>query len=155
MTQLPKPASDLTTRESRGCCGTLESTLDPRFFKALADSTRVRLLANLVVAASPCSVGVAACCCAVDLSVVSRHLAALEDAAMLSSRRDGRQVLYTARTAALAARLRAIADALEAAATPVAARVGVPETAKTPTPHATADSPILIPRREVAAPARP
>jgi ArsR family transcriptional regulator len=69
--------------------------------KALSDATRVRLLAACVHAADA---GLAADVCACQLielvglapSTVSRHLAVLRDAGLLTSRRDGKWVYYAA-----------------------------------------------------------
>ena len=49
----------------------------------------------------------------VDQSVVSRHLAQLREAGVLSAERRGKQVYYSVRVAELVRTLRAIADALE------------------------------------------
>jgi ArsR family transcriptional regulator len=56
----------------------------------------------------------AAECCSVDLSVVSRHLAILRDAGVLSVRKQGRQIFYDVRYAELARTLRGLAEAIEA-----------------------------------------
>ncbi len=52
-------------------------------------------------------------CCAVDLSVVSRHLGLLERAGLVASSKAGRTVSYIALCLELAATFRAIADAIE------------------------------------------
>lgn len=91
----------------------LDRRLDSRLFRALADPTRLHLLACLAKCARPATVGEIAACCRVDLSVVSRHLRLLEGAGVLTSERRGRLVLYAVRTAEVCAVLRAIADALE------------------------------------------
>jgi len=92
----------------------IDGALDPALFRALGDPTRVRLLACLSKCGRECSVGEAAECCHVDMSVVSRHLAALEAAGVLTSRREGRTVRYRVRFANLSAALRALADAVDA-----------------------------------------
>lgn len=86
---------------------------DPRLFRALSDPTRLRILTYLLRCRRPCSVSRAAGCCAVDLSVVSRHLAALRQAGILEARRHGRLVRYAVRHAALARALRALAALIE------------------------------------------
>ena len=63
-------------------------------------------------------------CCAVDLSVVSRHLKVLRDAGVVEARRRGKEVLYKVRASALASLLRGLADALEEAARPAASTPG-------------------------------
>ncbi len=52
-------------------------------------------------------------CCSVDFSVVARHLGALQRAGLLESSKEGRTVWHRARSADLAERLRAMADAIE------------------------------------------
>lgn len=87
--------------------------LEPEFFKALADPTRAKLLACLVKCGRPCSVTEVAACCAIDFSMVARHLALLARAGLLEAKKEGRIVWYQAPGGALAARFRAIADAIE------------------------------------------
>ena len=98
------------------CCGGLEELLSPRLFKALAAPNRIALLARLAACRDGCTVGEAAGCCAVDLSVVSRHLAQLRDAGVLEATRRGKEVVYAVRAEALARALRALADALSSCA---------------------------------------
>src|SRR5690606_32544998 len=86
--------------------------LDHQLFKALADPTRASLVACLAKCGRPCSVGEVAECCAVDFSVVSRHLALLARAGVLQAAKQGRAVFYRARYAELARLLRDLADAL-------------------------------------------
>lgn len=94
--------------------GAIDRALDPELFRALSDPTRAGLLACIAKCGRGCSVGEVAECCAVDLSVVSRHLKQLERAGALESRKDGRVVRYRVRYDALAAGLRALADAIDA-----------------------------------------
>lgn len=96
----------------------IDRCLDAEMFKALSDPTRLTLLACLAKCARPCSVGEIAECCAVDLSVVSRHLAALARAGVAEARKEGRTVLYTVPHLRLAAQLRALADAIEGCCAP-------------------------------------
>lgn len=91
----------------------LDHALDARWFQALGDPTRLELLACLAKCGRPCTVSELACCCAVDLSVVSRHLARLERDGLLARVRSGRTVSYAVRYDDVAARLRAMADALD------------------------------------------
>ncbi len=98
------------------CCASLEDLLDPALFKALSDANRLTLLATLARCARPCTVSELACCCPIDLSVVSRHLTALRRAGVVAADRRGRQVYYRVRTTALVQGLRDLADALEACA---------------------------------------
>lgn len=94
----------------------LDTLLDAALFAALADPTRVRLVSCIAKCCRACTVGEIAECCSVDLSVVSRHLKALSEAGVLSSAREGRVVRYSLCSGELAARFRALADALEAKA---------------------------------------
>ncbi len=91
----------------------IDGLLDPEVFKALSDPTRLRLLACLAKCGRACSVGEVAECCAVDLSVVSRHLSALADAGVVESSKEGRSVSYRVRFAEMAGMFRSLADALE------------------------------------------
>jgi len=86
---------------------------EPAFFKALGDPNRLRLLARLACRGRPCSVSEMVACCPVDLSVVSRHLAALKAAGIVEARKRGRQVYYSVCFPKLLASLRGLADALE------------------------------------------
>jgi ArsR family transcriptional regulator, arsenate/arsenite/antimonite-responsive transcriptional repressor len=90
----------------------IDDLLDPGLFKALSDPTRLRLLACLAKCGRPCSVSEVAQCCSVDLSVVSRHLAALERARVLEATKAGRNVSYHVRFAEVVGMLRALAEAL-------------------------------------------
>jgi DNA-binding transcriptional ArsR family regulator len=115
MTQLSQrpPASPRAAARRRD---ELSRLLDPDLFKALADPTRLRLLACLARCARPCSVTEVAQCCDVDFSVVARHLATLARAGVLSSTKRGRTVWYALRADDLADHLRELADALESRA---------------------------------------
>lgn len=96
------------------CCAGLVSWLPPELCRALGDPNRVAILERLVAGQGRAqSVSEVACCCPVDLSVVSRHLRVLRDAGVVEARKQGKRVLYRLRTAELVRRLRALADALE------------------------------------------
>ncbi|HYE61522.1 MAG TPA: metalloregulator ArsR/SmtB family transcription factor [Phycisphaerales bacterium] len=90
----------------------IDGLLDASVFKALSDPTRLKLLAALAKCARPCSVSEVAECAKVDLSVVSRHLSALEDAGLLASEKQGRVVKYHVRYTEAAGLFRALSDAL-------------------------------------------
>jgi DNA-binding transcriptional ArsR family regulator len=111
-------APPASPKEAAGCCGPIDALLDARLFKALADPTRVQLLSCLAKCARACSVGEVAECCSVDLSVVSRHLALLEQAGILSASKQGRTVFYSVRYTDLARNLRGLADALDGCCSP-------------------------------------
>lgn len=103
----------LTPKQASMRSRPIDKWLDPEWFKALSDSTRIQLLSCLMKCARPCSVGEIAECCSVDLSVVSRHLQVLERSGLLESSKQGRTVSYTVRSSDVCSRLRALADAIE------------------------------------------
>lgn len=92
----------------------LDRALDTELFKALSDPTRLGLLACLVKCARPCSVSELAECCSVDFSVVTRHLAHLRAAGLVSMRKSGRTVWYTPLSDDLARRFAGLAEAVAA-----------------------------------------
>lgn len=116
--------SPSTPRQAARRRAPIDRCLDPDLFKAFADPTRSRLLACLAKCGRACSVSEVAECCAVDFSVVSRHLAALARAGVLGSERLGREVHYHVRFDDVAARLRALADAFESCAQNADTRCG-------------------------------
>ncbi|MEM1165502.1 MAG: metalloregulator ArsR/SmtB family transcription factor [Planctomycetota bacterium] len=91
----------------------LDRLLDPELLKALAEPSRARLLSCLLKCGRPCSVTEVAECCALDFSMVARHLATMARAGLLESEKKGRTVWYTADGSALAARFRDLAGAIE------------------------------------------
>jgi len=90
----------------------LSRALDAGLFKALGDPTRLHLLTCLAGCCGECSVSQVAACTSVDISVVSRHLAQLEGAGVLTSRKAGKSVLYTVAYARLSDALRRLSDAV-------------------------------------------
>ncbi|MEW6199827.1 MAG: metalloregulator ArsR/SmtB family transcription factor [Planctomycetota bacterium] len=102
-----------TPRQAARRRAAVDRRLDTALFKALADPTRARLLACLVKCGRPCSVTELAESCAVDFSVVARHLGLLARAGVLEAEKKGRTVWYVARCEDLSARLRALADAID------------------------------------------
>jgi ArsR family transcriptional regulator len=109
------PAPPRTPRQAARRRDAIDALLDVALFRALADPTRARLLACLTKCARPCGVSEIGACCAVDLSVVSRHLAVLARAGVVRPTRRGREVRYEVRAAELAAALRALAARFDAA----------------------------------------
>ena len=91
----------------------IDRLLDAQLFKALSDPTRLRIFACLTKCARPCSVKEVAECCAVDLSVVSRHLSLLARAGILESSREGQSTLYQVRFDFLSERFRKLAAELD------------------------------------------
>lgn len=104
----------MNPQEALTCCGPMDDLLDAELFKALGDPTRLKLLSCLAKCGRPCSVTELTKCCAVDLSVVSRHLGLLKKAGVLSSTKDGRTVFYTVRYKHLSESFRELAKAIEA-----------------------------------------
>jgi len=82
-------------------------------FRALADPNRQAILTCLARCGGSCTVGEVADELPVDLSVVSRHLAVLRDAGVLTSEREGKRVRYSISCGEVVRQLRALADALE------------------------------------------
>lgn len=81
--------------------------------KALAEPTRARLLSCLLKCRRPCSVTEVAECCAIDFSMVARHLGTMARAGLLSREKKGRTVWYTADGPALAVHFRRLAEAID------------------------------------------
>jgi len=99
-------------RATQSVSAELEGLLSPDFFRALSDPNRIILLAQLCERGEPSTVTEAAECCAVDLSVVSRHLATLRDAGLIVGEKRGREMFYTVDYSRLSQTLRSIADAI-------------------------------------------
>lgn len=91
----------------------MDGFLDPDWFKALCDPTRIRLLGCIVKCGRACSVGEVAECCDVDLSVVSRHLQVLARAKLVTKTKSGRVVSYLVDYDGICGKLRGLADAIE------------------------------------------
>lgn len=94
----------------------MDRALDAGFFKALADPTRLALLACIAKCGRGCGVSEVGACCSVDLSVVSRHLSVLLRAGVLEVERSGREAKYRVQYEAAAERLRVAAEELAACA---------------------------------------
>jgi len=103
----------MTPEEAAGCCSPLDDQLDARLFRALGDPTRLQLLACLAKCGRACSVTELSACCAVDFSVVSRHLALLAGAGVLTATKDGRTVYYEVRYQHIADAFRSLAKSVE------------------------------------------
>lgn len=96
----------------------IEELLNPRFFKALCDATRLSILTSIACCREPQSVSQLASCCPIDMSVVSRHLAILRDAEIVAATKKGKEVFYSVQVGKVAKMLRDLADALEACCPP-------------------------------------
>ncbi|WP_083898962.1 ArsR/SmtB family transcription factor [Robiginitomaculum antarcticum] len=81
------------SRARRDIAKTVSAVLDTKFFKALCDPVRAEIIRRLVTIGAA-DVGTIAKTMTQDRSVISRHLAQLERAEILMSRKDGRRRLY-------------------------------------------------------------
>ncbi len=102
-----------TPKEAANIVAALDNLLVTELFKALSDDTRNLLLSCLSKCGRACSVSEIAECCAVDLSVVSRHLSILEAAGVLESQKTGRTVFYSVKFEDLSKIFRDLANAFE------------------------------------------
>lgn len=75
----------------------LDAAFDPDLFRALAERTRIELLAVLMRAGGEANVSTLAEDMPVDVSVVSRHLRELVQAGVLEVERRGRERWYRLR----------------------------------------------------------
>ncbi len=117
MVQVSK-SRPLTPRQAARRKAPVDALLSADLFKALGDPTRLRLLACMMKCGRACGVTEVAACCAVDLSVVSRHLQILERAGVVSAAKSGRAVMYTVEFASLCNTLRSLASAIETCCPP-------------------------------------
>lgn len=113
MTQIRNNRRPSSPRQAAATSGRLNALLDTHLFKALCEPTRASLVACLARCGRACSVGEIAECCAVDLSVVSRHLALLARAGVVAASKTGRTVSYRVRYAEVTKALRGVANELE------------------------------------------
>lgn len=90
-----------------------DKALDPELQKALAEPNRTSLLSCLLKCSRPCSVSEIAACCALDFSVVARHLQVLARCGLVKADKQGRTVWYHADGPTLSAYLRRLADAVD------------------------------------------
>ncbi len=91
----------------------LDRLLDPGLLKVLAEPTRASLLSCLLKCGRPCSASEIAACCALDFSVVVRHLQTMVRVGLLRSEKRGRVTWYAALGPALSRRLRDLASAID------------------------------------------
>jgi ArsR family transcriptional regulator len=89
-----------------------------RIFKALSDPNRLNLLWRLADCGTNNCVGRIAECCPVDLSVISRHLAVLREAGLVTAERRGKEVRYAINAGFIVSFLRSLADSLEGCCAP-------------------------------------
>ena len=81
-------------------------------FKVLSDPNRLSLVGHLC-GCSSANVGELSQCCAIDLSVVSRHLSKLKEVGVLGANKKGKEVFYDLKRSELADLLRKLADEIE------------------------------------------
>ena len=93
----------------------IDAAMRPALFKAIGEPTRARLLACLLKCGRGCSATELAGCYSLDLSTVTRHLATLTRAGLVSLEKRGRTTWYEADAPALAAQFRVLAEAIESA----------------------------------------
>ena len=132
--------SEASGSEALSCCGSgLQELLSPQLFRALADPRRLSLLVRLADEGRPCTVGQLAEGSGVDLSVVSRHLATLREAGVITCEKQGKEVWCKVQAGAVARILRDLADALEtccpaADCASVSSEASAPPAARRPAP---------------------
>jgi ArsR family transcriptional regulator, arsenate/arsenite/antimonite-responsive transcriptional repressor len=86
-------------------------------FKALGDKNRLNIFKHFcncsLLGTKENSVNDVKECCDVDLSVISRHLAALKNAGVLNAKKEGKNVFYSLNGKEIAKTLRELADSIE------------------------------------------
>ena len=102
-----------STRQSQPAVAALKLELRPELFRALGDPTRLQVLVRLAAAPASLTVSEIDSCCGIHLSGVSRHLAILRQAGIVSSEKQGREVRYVLERERLVGALRGLAEALE------------------------------------------
>ncbi|MGH9379555.1 MAG: ArsR/SmtB family transcription factor [Thermoanaerobaculia bacterium] len=118
----------------------LERTPGAVFFKALAHSGRLELLAELAACCGGArTVSELAAAKPRDLSVISRHLAVLRDAGLVSAERAGREVRYCCCYDELLAALKGLTEAIESCCPPGSGAVCCEARPDEPSPSDPAD----------------
>ncbi|MBF0446538.1 MAG: helix-turn-helix transcriptional regulator [Magnetococcales bacterium] len=88
-----------------------------KLFKALGDKSRLNIFKYFCQCSldgtQENSVNNIKSCCDIDLSVVSRHLAALKKAGVLNAKKEGKNVFYSLNAKGIATTLRELADSIE------------------------------------------
>ena len=98
----------------QACETAIETRLDAELFRALGDETRLALVIRLATASGPQTVTEVSGCCDTHLSGVSRHLAQLQRAGVVSSFKSGREVRYRLNHERLASQFTSLVAAIAA-----------------------------------------
>jgi len=85
--------------------------LDTHFLKALCEPMRIEIIRKLITLGA-CDISTIAQGLAPDRSVISRHLATLEQAGITASRKMGRQVFYDLDGPYIVDKVKTILDAI-------------------------------------------
>ena len=117
MTQISKYNKKEQKGKEKGCCS-IPGIPNPRFLKAVSDSTRLRILAYLAEVNEPQIVNEIAKHFPIDVSVVSRHLAILRNERILLAEKQGKEVYYSVRYEFLSSIFRDFANAIESCCPP-------------------------------------
>ncbi|MDD5014105.1 MAG: metalloregulator ArsR/SmtB family transcription factor [Atribacterota bacterium] len=117
MTQINKYIKKKQKDIEKGCCG-IPGIPNPRFLKAVSDSTRLQILAYLAEVNEPQIVNEIAKHFPIDVSVVSRHLAILRNEGILLAEKQGKEVYYSVRYEFLSSSFRDFANAIESCCPP-------------------------------------
>ena len=107
MTQINKYIIKEQIDSEKYCCG-IPGIPNPRFLKAVSDSTRLQILAYLADVNEPQIVNEIAKQFPIDVSVVSRHLAILRNEGILLAEKQGKEVYYSVRYEFLASIFRSL-----------------------------------------------
>jgi DNA-binding transcriptional ArsR family regulator len=91
----------VTDRRAGGLAGAAGPGQPDELLAALADATRRQLLATLA-SGGPATASTLACGLPISRQAVAKHLAVLERAGLVTSAKNGRDVLFDVRTAPLA-----------------------------------------------------
>jgi len=100
------------TPQHRAMAEAAIAVLDTQFLKALTDPTRVQIIKKLIMQGT-CDIATIARGLTQDRSVISRHLATLERAGIMCSRKTGRHVMYDIDGPYIVTKVKLILAALE------------------------------------------
>ena len=103
-----------TNTIQQACKSAIQTRLDADLFKALGDPTRLTIVTRLATASGPQTVTEVSDCCGTHLSGVSRHLTQVQRAGVVTSSKNGREVLYQLNHDLLAQRFTELVAAISA-----------------------------------------